>query len=159
MIRTRGMDKLSAVNRAKTRGGKARALNDVAGKQLVMESVTIPGRHRALKRTRTAAEPVELAHPPTPIGEEAPGAAAESTVLRDGWTLIKRYFIDQVGPDAVSGYLESVMDPVSKDELEKGFSAAMSCEDDEARQIVEAKIEEKLKQFGRFSWYHFHSTH
>ncbi|KAF9070993.1 hypothetical protein BDP27DRAFT_1419523 [Rhodocollybia butyracea] len=39
------------------------------------------------------------------------------------------------------------MDPVAKEELNKGFSAAMSFEDNEARDIAGAIIEEKLKHF------------
>ncbi|KAF9070982.1 hypothetical protein BDP27DRAFT_1362213 [Rhodocollybia butyracea] len=157
MTRTRRMDQLSAANRAKTRGEKARA----AKTTLVMESVTIPVPRRAPKRAHAAAKTVEhpqtieAPRPPTPGGGEPSVAPTETTapsegeltVLREGWKIIKRYSDDKVGAGAVSNYLDTVMDPASKAELEKGFSDVMSCEDAEARQIVEPMIHEKLKQF------------
>jgi hypothetical protein len=82
----------------------------------------------------------------------------EFTVLRDGWSLIKKYFFDEdeVRAITVSDYLDTVTDPFSKAELQKGFSDAMGCED-EHREIVGAMIEAKLKQFGKFFSSHFHS--
>ncbi|KAF9060457.1 hypothetical protein BDP27DRAFT_1430073 [Rhodocollybia butyracea] len=115
MTRTRGMDKLSAVKNAKTRGGKARVLNAVAKKRLVMDSATIavPVEPRAPKRTLPAPESVEPARPPTPIrmDEKGPATAVEytgteqSAVLKAGWSIIRRYFFDEVGADAVLNYL------------------------------------------------------
>ncbi|KAF9070215.1 hypothetical protein BDP27DRAFT_1420261 [Rhodocollybia butyracea] len=153
MAQTRRMDKNSAVNSAKTRGGKARALKVGAAKQFIMESVTIPVApvRRAPKRKGAAGKTIE-ARIPTPVNElSAPAAQTTarsedvSKVLRDGWKLIQQYFDDKVGAMAVSDYIDAVTDTASKAELQDGFSAAISCEDSKGRQTVVEAIEEKLK--------------
>jgi hypothetical protein len=151
------MDKASAVNKAKTRGEKARALNAAHKKALVMESVTILVERRAPKRTRTAVGAIESLRPSTPAEEPLAGPAnataineGQLTVLRDGWKVIQRYFTGKTAALAVSDYLDTVKDPGSQAELQKGFSAAMSYEGDEAYNIVKVMIDKKLREFGKF---------
>jgi hypothetical protein len=147
------MNQNSAVNNAKTRGGKARALKAHTGQRLIMESVTIP--RRAPKRKRAAEKTVEPVHPPIPDNEQSIPAAGTvaggDAELRDGWNLIQQYFDDKVGAPAVSDYIDTVKDAVRKAELDRGFSAAMDCEDSPGRKAVAAMIVEKLKFFGKFS--------
>jgi hypothetical protein len=114
-------------------------------------------------RPSTAAAP----RPPTPDDDPTTLAAGaeskapnerERTVLRDGWLIIKRYSHDEVGAEAVSRYLKTVMDPTSKAELNKGFADAMECDHDEAH-IVNAMIDNKLKELRKFGSILVHSTH
>jgi hypothetical protein len=112
-----------------------------------------------------AAEPTVgsegLSRPPSPAAvqvegqavtaEPTAGSKVQSAILKEGWNLINRYYINEIGPDPVSDYLKTVKDTDSHRELTNGFSAAMNDEDEEARQFAAVLIAENLKKFGRFA--------
>ncbi|KAF9073003.1 hypothetical protein BDP27DRAFT_1360507 [Rhodocollybia butyracea] len=133
MARMQGMGKLSAVNKAKTFPKRACTAAEAI---MPLHSPTLEGS--------TAAEAVV---PPTldeehlaPTTDATATSGEELAVLREGWKLIKDYLGDGVCAAVVFDFIATVVDPIVKANLTKGFSSAMSCKDSESCACIKAMI-------------------
>jgi len=149
------MAKVSAVDKAKTRGAKAQVQN---GKTLKFDSVTIaaPRCHKQVNPTpqpnRSPSPAISMtkpSHSPSPaVGLTGSGSESikQDDILKEGWHLLKAYLDGEKHASAkvVSDFLEAVSQP----ELEKAFGEIMGCEDDdeEGQKVLQAMLQTKLAE-------------
>ncbi|KAE9405475.1 hypothetical protein BT96DRAFT_988510 [Gymnopus androsaceus JB14] len=137
MAKTRAMAMVSAVNKAKTHGAKAKVQNR---KTLKLDSVMITVPHRQ-KQVNPMPQPNRSPSPARSVSEPS-GLPSPA----EGWHLLKAYMDGEKHASAkvMSDFLEAVSQP----ELEKAFGEIMGCEDDdeEGQKVLQAMLKTKLAE-------------
>ena len=157
MAKNRAMAKESAVNKAKTRGAKAKVQT---AKNLTLDSITIivPRRQKQVKPTpqlNRAPSPVRWTTQPNRSPSAAgattsgPDAIKREDILKEGWHLLKAYMDgeEHVSANEVHEFLKAV----AQQELDKAFGDIMGCENDdvEGQKALEAMLEAKLAELDK----------
>ncbi|KAE9386998.1 hypothetical protein BT96DRAFT_948705 [Gymnopus androsaceus JB14] len=154
MAKTRAMAMVSAVDKAKTHGAKAKVQNR---KPLKLDSVTItiPRRQKQVNPTpqpnRSPSSARSVSEPscsPSPAGFTTSSSESikQDDILKEGWHLLKAYMDGEkhASTKVVSDFLKAV----SQLELEKAFGEIMGCEDDdeEGQKVLQAMLKMKLAE-------------